>query len=44
MGQPTGFIEYLRESPADRPPLERLRDWPELLAKEPALQLVRDIN
>ena len=29
MGKPTGFIEYLRELPADRPPLERVRDWKE---------------
>jgi glutamate synthase (NADPH/NADH) small chain len=27
MGKPTGFIEYLRVVPADRPPLERVRDW-----------------
>ncbi len=29
MGKPTGFLEYLREVPADRPPLERARDWNE---------------
>lgn len=29
MGKPTGFIEYLREIPADRPPLERIKDWKE---------------
>src|SRR4051794_19905736 len=29
MGKPTGFIEYLRELPADRLPLERIRDWEE---------------
>ncbi|MEI8341230.1 MAG: glutamate synthase subunit beta, partial [Verrucomicrobiota bacterium] len=29
MGKPTGFIEYLREIPADRPPLERVKDWNE---------------
>lgn len=29
MGKPTGFIEYLRELPVDRPALERLRDWKE---------------
>ena len=29
MGKPTGFIEYLRELPVDRPPLERVRDWQE---------------
>ena len=29
MGKPTGFIEYLRELPVDRSPIERLRDWKE---------------
>ena len=29
MGKPTGFIEYLRELPIDRPPAERLQDWKE---------------
>jgi glutamate synthase (NADPH) small chain len=29
MGKPTGFIEYLRELPVDRPPLERVNDWNE---------------
>jgi glutamate synthase (NADPH/NADH) small chain len=29
MGKPTGFIEYLRELPMDRPALERLKDWKE---------------
>ncbi len=29
MGKPTGFIEYLRELPADRAPLERAGDWKE---------------
>ena len=29
MGKPTGFIDYLRELPLDRPALERLRDWDE---------------
>jgi glutamate synthase (NADPH/NADH) small chain len=29
MGKPTGFLEYLRELPADRAPLERVRDWKE---------------
>lgn len=29
MGKPTGFIEYARETPADRPPLERIHDWNE---------------
>jgi glutamate synthase (NADPH) small chain len=40
MGKPTGFIEYHREVPADRPPLERIRDWSEfhLHMPEPALK------
>jgi glutamate synthase (NADPH) small chain len=29
MGKPTGFIEYLRELPVDRTPLERVGDWNE---------------
>lgn len=29
MGKPTGFIEYLRELPVDRAPLERVKDWKE---------------
>ena len=29
MGKPTGFIEYLRELPADRAADERIRDWNE---------------
>ncbi len=29
MGKPTGFIEYLRELPMDRSPVERVRDWNE---------------
>ncbi|MGD0209166.1 MAG: glutamate synthase subunit beta [Verrucomicrobiota bacterium] len=29
MGKPTGFIEYLRELPADRPPVARIADWKE---------------
>jgi glutamate synthase (NADPH/NADH) small chain len=29
MGKPTGFIEYLRELPVDRTPVERVRDWKE---------------
>jgi glutamate synthase (NADPH) small chain len=30
MGKPTGFIEYLRELPSDRPPLDRIKDWDEI--------------
>ena len=29
MGKPTGFIEYLRELPVDRTPVERVKDWNE---------------
>jgi len=29
MGKPTGFIDYPREIPVDRQPLERVRDWDE---------------
>lgn len=29
MGKPTGFLDYLRELPLDRPALERIRDWNE---------------
>jgi glutamate synthase (NADPH) small chain len=29
MGKPTGFMEYRREVPADRSPLERIKDWDE---------------
>ena len=29
MGKPTGFIEFEREIPADRDPLERVKDWKE---------------
>ena len=29
MGKPTGFMEYKRELPPDRQPLERIKDWNE---------------
>ncbi len=29
MGKPTGFMEYKRELPSERPPLERIGDWQE---------------
>jgi glutamate synthase (NADPH) small chain len=29
MGKPTGFMEYDREPPHARPPLERIKDWSE---------------
>lgn len=30
MGKPTGFLEYSRNPIADRPPLERVKDWKEI--------------
>ena len=33
MGKPTGFLEYKRELPADRPLEERVRDWQEFHLK-----------
>ena len=35
MGKPTGFMEYDRELPADRPPLERIGDWSEFHERLP---------
>jgi glutamate synthase (NADPH/NADH) small chain len=32
MGKPTGFLEFQRELPQDRPPLERIGDWKEFHA------------
>ncbi len=29
MGKPTGFMEYKRELPPDRPPMDRIKDWNE---------------
>jgi len=29
MGKPTGFMEYKRQLPTDRDPLERIKDWEE---------------
>jgi glutamate synthase (NADPH/NADH) small chain len=29
MGKPTGFMEYPRQAPGLRPPLERIKDWSE---------------
>lgn len=29
MGKPTGFLEYVRELPSERDPLERIQDWEE---------------
>jgi len=39
MGKPTGFIEYLREIPADRAPSERVGDWKEFHMHMPADKL-----
>ncbi|MEA4889400.1 MAG: glutamate synthase subunit beta [Clostridiaceae bacterium] len=36
MGRPTGFIEYQRALPPDRPPLERIHDWQEFHTEWPA--------
>ncbi len=33
MGKPTGFLEYLRELPLDRPALERIKNWDEFHAR-----------
>ena len=40
MGKPTGFIDYLRELPADRKAAERIKDWQEFHEHldEPKLQ------
>ena len=39
MGKPTGFIEYLREVPADVPPRDRLANWNEFHIHMPADKL-----
>ncbi len=39
MGKPTGFIEYTRELPADRPPEERIEDWEEFHLQLPEEKL-----
>ena len=39
MGKPTGFMEYQRELPQDRDPLERVRDWQEFHLHLPEAQL-----
>ena len=35
MGKPSGFLEYPRELPLDRPVQERIRDWNEFHAHHP---------
>src|SRR6516162_4809097 len=39
MGKPTGFLEYQRELPSDRSPLERVHDWHEFHDHFPGLKL-----
>ena len=39
MGKPTGFLEFQRELPKDRPALERLRDWREFHLHQPDADL-----
>src|ERR1041385_4021102 len=39
MGKPTGFIEYLRELPQDRTPVERVADWKEFHFHMPPAKL-----
>ncbi len=41
MGKSTGFIEYMRELPQDRPPLERVKDWNESHPRVPDEVLMR---
>ncbi len=39
MGKPTGFLEYARELPKDRSPLDRLADWEEFHEHFPTKKL-----
>lgn len=39
MGKPTGFLEYNRELPEDRSPLERIKDWQEFHYSPPEEKL-----
>ncbi len=41
MGKPNGFMEYTRESPLERPPRERIRDWQEFHLEYPEETLRR---
>lgn len=41
MGKPTGFLEYQRELPADRNPLERVSDWQEFYCSLPEDDLTK---
>ena len=40
MGKPTGFMEWVRQPAANRPPLERIKDWNEDPHKLPELEMV----
>jgi len=39
MGKPTGFLEFSRELPVERPPLERISDWNEFHHHMPIIKL-----
>ena len=39
MGKPTGFLEFQRELPKDRAPLERIADWKEFHLHQPSADL-----
>lgn len=39
MGKPTGFKEFARTTPTERPPLERLNDWKEFAPQLPVVEL-----
>jgi glutamate synthase (NADPH) small chain len=39
MGKPTGFLEFARELPVDRSPLDRVRDWGEFHQHFPVQRL-----
>ena len=44
MGKPTGFIEFQRELPQDRSPLERVHDWQEFHDRLPKYQLEKQAS
>ncbi|MDP6111943.1 MAG: glutamate synthase subunit beta [Planctomycetota bacterium] len=39
MGKPTGFMEWTRELPTDRDPIERVKDWDEFHEHFPVVRL-----
>ncbi len=41
MGKPTGFLEWSRQPAANRPPLERIKDWNEDPHHLPQLEMVQ---